>query len=70
MRKKASGGRRGWFLIDISLDTWVKERSGSMVFTLQPALTPCLLILLAICFTKMLIKHFGVPGTEEGGRGW
>ena len=41
-----------------------------MASTLQPALIPHLMLLLAICFTETLIKHFGVQGTEEGGRGW
>lgn len=41
-----------------------------MASTLRQALTLHLIRLLAICFPETLIEHFGVLGTEKGGRGW
>lgn len=37
--------------------------------TLRPAFRLHRVLLEAVCCAKMLIKHFGVLGTEEGGRG-
>lgn len=69
MRKKTSGSRRGQLLIDFPPYhpfTQDGEKNGSMAWTLLPAID-CMAFSSRQIFHKMLIKHVGVLGTEEGG---